>query len=76
MTSLDQLLLLSLWPEWIAKPWRFEAGPRLWRGARSVLERLARTPRARPPPRIKGDLVVTAVGPLAVVSAGATHFDG
>jgi hypothetical protein len=33
-------------------------------------------PGAPPPPRIKGDLVVTALGPLAVVSAGSTRFDG
>jgi hypothetical protein len=33
-------------------------------------------PGAPPPPRIKGDLVVTAPGPLAVVSAGSTRFDG
>ncbi len=52
VTSLDQLLPLSLWPEWVATPWRFVAGPRLWRGARSVLKRLARTPAAAPGHRL------------------------
>jgi hypothetical protein len=33
-------------------------------------------PGAPPPPRIKGDLVDTALGPLAVISAGSTRLDG